>query len=54
MITTVTDKQGNKYHLSSRRISRGVSFSLDGDEGRIGYANIIDAHAVLRYCSAEY
>ena len=54
MITTVTDKQGNKHHLSSRHISRGVSFTLEGDEGHIGYTNIIDAHAVLHYCSAEY
>ena len=37
MITTVTDKLGNKYHLSIARISRGVSFTLDGDDGRIGY-----------------
>ena len=41
MITAVTDKQGNKYHLSITHISRGVSFTIDGDEGRIGYANII-------------
>ena len=43
MITTVTDKQGDKYHLSITHISRGVSFTIDGDEGRIGYANIIAA-----------
>lgn len=41
MITAVTDKQGHQYHLSSTRISRGVSFTLTGDNGRIGYANIL-------------
>ena len=41
MITTVTDKQGNKYHLSITHIARGVSFTIDGGEGRMGFANII-------------
>ena len=40
MITTVTDKQGSKYHLSITRVARSVIFTLESDEGRIGYANI--------------
>ena len=40
MITTVTDKQGNKYHLHIERVHHGVMFRLEDEGGRIGYANI--------------